>query len=863
MNKLTFVILIFSFLSFGVKAFHIVGGEMELVHVNGFTYNINLIQYFDRYQGGNVQNFGPEGNVTVFIYKNGSTEIVDTFVLNLISDATVPYTSDECAIGELQTSRPFFSATVTLDPAKYSDPVGYYMVWERCCRNASVVNINNASGTVIGMTYVLDFPAIMKDGEPFINSSPQLFPPLSDYACINQLYYANFRGTDPDGDSLVYSISVPLNSSTNNPPTPPPSPKPHFAVNLANGFDVDNLVPGDPSLQISSDGFLTVNPSSIGLYVFSVLVEEYRDQVKIGQVTRDFQMLVLDGCDPPAPPNAEVRLPDETEFYNEVDTIRFTVADEKCFEFLVTDDVGEQVTLRAEGVNFTGDVSDIFDFNQGFINANQDTLRVEVCVPECPYVREIPYIIDLIAADNACPLPQLDTVRLVIEVKPPPNEIPSFVIPERNRTVVVPENDSYSEVFNAIDTDGDNLVARLIPSTFEGFSPRDFGMSLELVNTAPGQLDVQFNWDTDCQMYDFGTRNHFDMLLIVDDLDFCSEFEGDTIFYDLNVVLPPNTSPNVTSSLAGNSVQAFQGTTISFDVNVNDADGDEISLNMLGNGFDPNQFDINFQNQTGIGNANSRFEWNLDCQPLGLTENSSFVFYFFSEDEDDCREINTDTLEVRVDVLVPFNSQPEFETYSDYELVVNEEFSLDITANDADNGDFLNIDILSGTEIPPSPSFLFNGSSGQASTSSTLEWTPECGLLGNNFSPQSYTVFFLTWDDSCPEVKYDTLSINFLVKELDVEYDSFLPPNVFTPNGDNRNDVYTLNGLLETNSNLPPDNCEDQFQSIFVFDRSGKQVFRSTDRNFIWTGDDLPSGVYYYSIEYLNSDYQGTITILY
>lgn len=857
MKKYLFISFLLLF-TFKLRSNHIVGGELELVYVSEFTYNLNLIMYFDRYQNGQnpPPNPGPEGQVTVYVYGNSSTEVLDIFTLNLSSDDNVLYTNQECAIGELATSRPFYTLEVNLDPDKYSDPAGYYVVWERCCRNASMTNVEN-DGVTVGMTYILEFPAIKKDGEPFVNSSPQLFPALSDYACVNQLYYASFAGTDADGDSLVYSLVAPLNSSIVGAPTPPPSPKPHFPVEFISGYSVLNMVPGNPNLRISSDGFLTVKPSFVGIFVFSVLVEEYRSRVKIGQVTRDFQMLVLDGCDPPAPPNAEVRLPGESQFYNEVDTIRFTVSDEKCFEFLVIDDVGEEVMLRAEGVNFTDDVDQIFDFEQGFINAAHDTLRVQVCVPECPYVRDIPYIIDLIASDNACPLPQLDTVRLIIDVQPPPNIYPTFQNTSKSKTVVVNERDIYSSLIQASDPDKDKLQARL---EAKDFIPSEYGMSIKTTSAEAGLIDIEFVWDTDCQKYNFQEINHFDAYIIVDDNDFCAELDGDTIFYNLNVILPLNSSPVITSS-SSNNIQIFQGDFLSIDIGTSDLDNDLITLGMVGNGFNPEELGVIFNDDTGIGAVSTRFEWDLDCASLGLTENSSFEFIFFSEDEDHCRLINSDTLRLKVDVLIPFNDKPVFDAYSDYELVVNEPFSLDIIASDL-NGEFLNLDILAGSSKPPSPSFDFSKANGQNSVSSTLEWVPECSLLGNDYTAKNYTLFFLAWDNGCPLVKYDTLAINFTVQELSVAFDNFNPPNVFTPNGDGKNDTYTLHGLMDASANLPPDNCEDQFQSIVIIDRSGKQVYQSGDRNFIWTGNDYPSGVYYYYIEYLNTNYKGTITIL-
>lgn len=855
-KHLTFLVFLFV-LTFNSSANHIVGGEIELIHIRGFTYDINLIQYFDEAQlGGNPILTPPDPSLLVYIYNKAADILVDTFRLQMVSMQIVQYTDQKCAIGQLQTSRIFYSTQVNLNPNLYSDTAGYYIVWERCCRNAAITNVINTTGAEVGMAYVLEFPPITKNGMPFINSSPQLFPPLSDYACVNQLFYTNFAGTDVDGDSLAYSLVAPLNSS-NNFPIPTPSPKPHNPVMFAPGFSLNNIIPGSPSLQISGDGFLTINPSNAGLYVFSVLVEEFRNGIKLGQVTRDFQMLVLNGCAPPAPPVAQVRLPGETQFYNQVDTIRFTVGQRKCFDFLVIDDVGQQVQLRAEGVNFTQNISNIFSLTQGFITTSMDTLRVEVCVPDCPFVRDMPYIIDLIAADNACPLPQLDTVRLIIEVQPPPNDLPSFSISNKNLTLN--ENTNHTEVFNATDRDRDILNVRLDATDF---IPMDYGMSLRVLNSNPGSIDFEFLWNTNCQIYDFITRNNFDLFIIVDDLDLCMNPGGDTIFYNLNVIVPPNTSPVVISTLSNPTVQVLLGNSISFNVNALDIDGDTITLEMNGNGFNPAQLGVNFQNKTGIRMLSSLFQWDLNCLNLNIITNSTFIFDFISEDKDVCRDINFDTLKISIDVIIPFNNKPTFDLISAYELNVNVPFTLDITANDLDN-DFVNIDLLTGTTVPPSPSFKFNRSSGMGSATSRLEWTPECSLLGIGFAPKNYSVSFLTWDDSCPIVKYDTISINFLIKELAVSHGEFLPPNAFTPNGDTHNDTYTLNGLLDSNANLPLDNCQDQFQRIYIFNRFGKQVFQSFDRNFVWTGNGLPSGIYYYIIEYVNVHYKGTITILY
>ncbi len=851
--------LLLGCLAGSMQANHIVGGEIELIHVRDSLYEIRLIQYFDEVQEGSSQkNPSPDPFVDIVIFRNGSSLVKASYRLPRVAVQDVKYTDPDCAIGQLETDRVLYADQVVLIPAQYADPAGYYIVWERCCRNAAVQNINNSSGTDVGMTYRLDFPPLIKDGKRFINSSPTILPPLSDYACVDQTYYTDFRGTDFDGDSLVYSLVTPLNSSQAV-AVPNPTPKPHQSVVFSDGFDVENMVPGSPSLQISDKGFLTVTPSFTGLFVFSVLVEEYRDGEKIGEVIRDFQMLVIDGCNPPAPPDAQVRLPGEKNFYNEVDTIKFTVADEKCFEFLVTDDVGEIVTFRAEGVNFEQKVEDIFDFTQGFINSDKDTLRVEVCIPDCPYVRHEPFIIDLLAADQACPLPQIDTVRLTIYVEPPPNEAPFFQQDVEKKTITVPAGESYTEDFVGLDTDGDFLTTTFLATDF---SPEEYGFSFVQKQNSAGQNEVQLAWDAACLTYDFYHRSTFQMDMVLEDLDQCAVPVADTIHFDFSVDLPPNTDPVVSTGLGSTTTFAQIGSRLEFNVKAKDADNDKVKLWVYSPEVDRQQLGVEFEQKEGTGEVNSRFVWPLDCDVLGIDQTEKFTFYFIAEDEDDCKFPNSDTLKIDVNVVVPFNPKPTFDLYPDYELTVNEPFKLPITAIDPED-DFVTIDLLEGVPVPPSESFHFERVSGKGSATSTLEWTPECSLLGEDFAPQKYNVFFLAWDDRCPIRKYDTLSIVFEIKELEVNYDTFLPANVFTPNGDGINNTFKLTNLPVPEQNLPPDNCEDQFQAITIVDRKGKVVFSSDERNFEWDGGGLPAATYYYSIQYRHNSYRGTISLLY
>lgn len=137
-------------------------------------------------------------------------------------------------------------------------------------------------------------PPIVKDGQPFYNSSPAIFPPLRDFACTGLPYFADFRGTDKDGDSLVYSLTEPwmgVNAVVDNNFPDTALARPYKPVDWEAGFSVNNMIKGPRPLAISQEGLLTVIPdsTSLGLNVFAVKIEEFRDGVKIGEVQEIFR----------------------------------------------------------------------------------------------------------------------------------------------------------------------------------------------------------------------------------------------------------------------------------------------------------------------------------------------------------------------------------------------------------------------------------------------------------------------------------------------------------------------------------------------------------------------------------------------
>ena len=877
----TFLILFISLIPIQyVIANHIVGGEIEMIHVgdeNSFTYQVKLIQYFDCAQ---TSNPGPDDLITYTIFRKSDGQFMRDGTMFITNQEFVPYTNPDCALGFLCTLKVEYSHEITLDPEIYNDPDGYVIVWERCCRNSTIKNLNNPATN--GMTYTLYFPPVVDaTGNPFVNSSPKLFPPLSDYACVNQLFYIDFAGTDDDGDSIAYSLAAPLDDKQDNDggivALPPTTPPPHPIVDFAPGYDLASMIPGNPSLSISNEGFITVTPSEVGLYVFSVRAEEYRNDIKIGESRRDFQMLVVDGCNPPDPPEALVKIPGQLDFYKEDDTIIYVASQPKCFELFVTDDLGTNVTLTAEGVNFgkggSTDLSDIFSFSEGSINSSGDTLKVEVCVSDCPYVQNEPYLIDLIAADDACPLPQRDTVRVTIIVEPPTNKDPFFLNQEDTNVVTVSWNSQYSTLIEGQDVDLDSLSLDyfIVPLKPE-YNIEDYGISFDVSESGAGSISSTLSFDTDCRNFDYSDKDSFMIGIVLDDLDTCEQFNQDTIYYDLRVELPQNSGPKLTADMqitdSVNSRPNFSiieyETDLSglFSLKLFSDDQDNDTLIMSANGIGFNLEDINSTfsaNNFQTGHIEGQFNVDLECVNFPYKDINEYKINFITEDIDYCQESNPDTIQLILKINIDENNTPLITNENEYVMTVNNPFEIDINAIDQDN-DLILLELIS--EGLPGD-FVFAQSSGVGEVTSKLTWNPTCEFLNSDFTSKGYNLTFRVQDNSCPYYSEYTKQIKFLLEKPIVNWDIFNPPNAFSPNGDGINDVFSLTNLSIPSQNLPLDGCDDNFESIVFVDRTGVEAYKSSNKFFEWDGSNRSPGVYYYYIKYTKSEYKGSVTIVF
>lgn len=515
--------------AYAANANHIVGGGIELVHVSGSSYKLSLIQYRDAIQ---QENTVIEPYITVRVFRKRDNHIVKDVVLYFSEERALEYTTPECVEDFLKTIQVTYSAYVTLNSSDYNDPQGYYVAWERCCRNNNIDNINLVAPNTVGQTYYLAFPPVEKDGKAFRNSSPASFSPPNDYACVGMPYSANFGAVDHDGDQLVYRLATPLDSSTDE-ALPEVSAAPYPPVPWKSGFDENIMVPGTPSLQIDQYGMLTVTPTQLGLFVFSVVCEEYREGKKIGETRVDFQLLVVDCPQQGEAPVLKVDAGGKGNFdpatgYVEIDGA--LPESERCLDFYMVDKENIGIaTIEILPVNFSLD-DGVASFDRSTFSIKGDTLSGKICFASCAE-GTVPYILDLVAKDNACPAPLQDKVRLHVNIKPPKNEAPHFIDSWKYEQSVYVGHQIELPI-NILDANGDMLSLKL--KTL-GFDASEHRMELREQVNENGKIEAVFRWDITCEDLNIMKDNRYEVQFVASDNPMCATVATSTLSIAFNV----------------------------------------------------------------------------------------------------------------------------------------------------------------------------------------------------------------------------------------------------------------------------------------------------------------------------------------
>ncbi len=711
-------------------ASHIVGGEFAFVAKagRGYSYTLSLNLYFDALHGNPKAE---DAKILIAIYSRATHLRVDTFSLYKTTITPLSYTNPDCVPGNVGTKQIVYTCDLSLSPALYSDPAGYYIVWERCCRNAGIVNMEEPGSS--GITFYLEFPAIVQAGAKFINSSPQFSMPVSEYGCVNEAFTLPFGATDADGDQLVYTLVTPYRGqSKENEPAPIPTPAPYAPITWATGFSTTNSMGGPQPLRIHREnGSLSFTTDKIGLYVFAMRCEEYRQGVKIGEVRRDYQIMVLD-CQKNRTPAIHLKKNATSPLYQEGSVLTLTAGESHCLEVLATDvDLNSPLLISLQAKNFSSNYITLTP-TAGTVTGTGDTLRSELCLDDC-LVSEpgVPLRLDLIVTDDGCPIGKTDTLHLQLYVEPRPTMPPQV-------TTTLPANQAALQIgeqisFQVVGSDGDQDTI-VVEAKGRGFDLKQAGMSFTKT-VGKGTVSSPFTWIPTCT---FPEGSVFQVDLIVQEIRCGKPVKSDTVTVTLTFIHKPNISPSIATTLPDNRAFLLPDSLIQFSVTATDPDEEIIHVRAEGQGF-------------SLAEVGMRF---------------------------------SDPLE------------------------------------------------------------------GKYKVSAAFTWQPSCAS-----GEGEYMIDFIVEDNSCGPGRYDTVTVSLTLKDKVVDATSFLPPNVFTPNGDNVNEYFEM-------PTLPIDNCTNYFKRVDIYNRWGKRVFTTTNRNFRWAGTDCSTGTYFYSILYSKRQYKGVLSLL-
>lgn len=396
----------------GAKAYHIAGGDLTAKWISGQNFEVTLTLFRDC---SNSAGAGFDSEIILGIYRLSDNQLYDSVHMSINTIESIGLAGNTCVPPpNVCMEKGDYIRTIQLPP----QPGGYYLVWERCCRNSSVINIVDPDAA--GMAFYLEIadPALQ-------NSSPVFNSPPLPYSCAEQLFQFHFDATDDDGDSLLYVLSTPLDgghTSNQNPnPFSPvngnqiPDPAPYSDIIWAPPFSLFDVCAGTVPVTLDpQSGLMEGTADVIGIYAIAVTVYEYRNGVQIGATRREIEFTVI--------PCNDNGLPQIQTSFNDLDTT-VHASDTLCFFLMATDPDGDTISMIHSGEIFANDPS--LSINAPYAQSVDSTSVGAVIVPFCWYTscdqsRDSAYVVTYEATDNGCPLPAMIRKRIRITVLPLP-----------------------------------------------------------------------------------------------------------------------------------------------------------------------------------------------------------------------------------------------------------------------------------------------------------------------------------------------------------------------------------------------------------------------------------------------------------
>lgn len=801
---------------------HIVGYDMCLINVknpdgtgtNSYYWRLKIYR--------DVLGIPIPGSATFQMYKlNDNSSVGGTFICNKINAQTfLTYPPEDCAPPQAQLSIEVgIYQSAVFDYSGLNNPAGYYVTSSTCCRNIGIANVLGNSST-FGITFTMEIPRLNSTAPTKFNSSPEFKKNPLTLFCVGKPYTLDWNVTDPDKDSMVFSLAQPLSSGT---------VKPIDLIPYASGYNINyNIIDGVPDISINSKtGVINFIPTRTGKYLVAFKVEEYRKingvPTKIGEIRREYQLEALVCLE--APPvtednnNQKRIIVDTINFPNDY-TVTFTSRDsptDSIFMYIVPN--------ISPGENLLD--PNKFDAKWGEIGSLTSGITAENLVidgialvrgqftwkPKCTHVRDKPYKFTVVVRDKTCPSPFYDSTFVTLYVKKKENISPMFTnkylgqgdtikvntpVNKITKRYFIRAGDTFQlaadSIIKTYDKDSAQVVnIKMEPDPANGTAINNnliFSVTQNTVHTT-----ATFRWVSTCADK---LDNPIKVRFLAYDDDCLSP---DTVAYniEINVKDQPNKKP-IYAKINPDTVRIAEGTIDSFYVVVYDSLL-SVNINKYKNiTLYPDTSDFNdviplggvpiqYSSVNASDSLKVKFVWRPTCANV---RQEPYKLYLRTSDEG-CPTINNfDTIYVYA--MGPYNSAPEFRDplnntikVIDTTIYGGDAFNFNLFAVDTNQRfDSVYIYLNPNSDIA-NPTLVKNTAyvisvNGKDSARTALNWNSTCSDIRST----PYIATVVARDNECVNPEINELIFNITVRERP----NYLPKFTFAPTNETVLNLY-------------------------------------------------------------------------
>ena len=294
------LLLLFCFIfSYQAKATHIVAGFSSYTHLSNSTYQIKFTLIRDELSGG--AEFDQDITVQVYTFDGNDYQFDGYLTTGLSNRAAVDLGN---VVFEQNTNIQLEYGEYQINYNLTASDKDYIFVFQRCCRNQTIVNIADPGDSGITL-----FTTITTEAQALQNSSIdfEIFPNL--LAKVNEEIDRPIQVNNIDGDSLVFEFNPlylggglagatipgdPTACDGVQPqgPCPPPYEQATFSSSDLN-FNMPFPAWDNAGID-SSSGSLLGTPAAIGQYSYGFSIHEIRGGEIINSTNFDYIVYVAD-----------------------------------------------------------------------------------------------------------------------------------------------------------------------------------------------------------------------------------------------------------------------------------------------------------------------------------------------------------------------------------------------------------------------------------------------------------------------------------------------------------------------------------------------------------------------------------------